>query len=116
MTLQHQIGMQHYTPLPLRFHRQHSSNPSSSSAIEDLSSGAPKNPNCDKIETHDPPKLSEAPDTTSRQTKTVAQTDQELFEKLESMCGGGGAAALELENGKPVTMKRGVKDNMFRLI
>ena len=28
----------------------------------------------------------------------------------------GGIAGIELEDGKPVTMKRGVRENMFRLI
>ncbi|PGH11742.1 hypothetical protein AJ80_07003 [Polytolypa hystricis UAMH7299] len=48
--------------------------------------------------------------------KTIAEMDQELREKLEAMGSGGGPAALELENGKPVAMKRSVKNNMFRLI
>lgn len=48
--------------------------------------------------------------------KTQLQTDAELQQKLEEISGGGGEAGLELENGKPVAMKRGVKENMFRLI
>lgn len=40
----------------------------------------------------------------------------ELREKLEGISGGGGAAGLELENGQPVAMKRGVRSNMFRVI
>lgn len=59
---------------------------------------------------------SESSRSSSGNTKSVAQADRELLEKLELMCGGGGDAALELENGKPVTMKRGVRNNMFRLI
>jgi hypothetical protein len=50
------------------------------------------------------------------QNKTMSQLDEELRQKLEGMSGDGGAAGLELENGKPVAMKRGVRDNMFRLI
>lgn len=46
----------------------------------------------------------------------MAQLDEELREKLEDMSGEGGASGIELENGKPVAMKRGVRDNMFRLI
>lgn len=48
--------------------------------------------------------------------KTMAELDAELMRKLEEMSGGGGEAGLELENGKPVAMKRGVRENMFRLI
>ena len=48
--------------------------------------------------------------------KTVAQLDEELRTKLEGRSGDGGAAGLELENGKPVAMKRGVRENLFRLI
>ena len=48
--------------------------------------------------------------------KTMAEQDEELRLKLEGISGEGGAAGLELEDGKPVAMKRGVKNNMFRLI
>ncbi|MCJ1225059.1 hypothetical protein MMC12_001708 [Toensbergia leucococca] len=48
--------------------------------------------------------------------KTMAELDEELRLKLEGISGDGGAAGLELEDGKPVAMKRGVKENMFRLI
>jgi hypothetical protein len=48
--------------------------------------------------------------------KTMAQLDEELREKLEGRSGDGGAAGLELEDGKPVAMKRSVRENMFRLI
>ncbi|TGZ81906.1 hypothetical protein EX30DRAFT_371110 [Ascodesmis nigricans] len=50
------------------------------------------------------------------QKKTQAQSDEELRQKLEEMSGGGGVAGLELEDGRPVAMKRGVAANMFRLI
>jgi hypothetical protein len=46
----------------------------------------------------------------------MAQIDAELREKLEGMSGDGGAAGIELEDGKAVAMKRGVRENMFRLI
>ncbi len=46
----------------------------------------------------------------------MAELDEELRLKLEGISGDGGEAGLELENGRPVAMKRGVKDNMFRLI
>ncbi|GAB1214771.1 hypothetical protein ATERTT37_003940 [Aspergillus terreus] len=52
----------------------------------------------------------------SKQSKTVAQADEELREKLEQMSGGGGASGIEYEDGKPSTMKRSVRNNMFRYI
>lgn len=48
--------------------------------------------------------------------KTVGEMDDELRLKLEGISGEGGEAGLELEDGKPVAMKRGVRENMFRLI
>lgn len=35
---------------------------------------------------------------------------------MERLAGDGGEAGIELEDGKPVAMKRGVRENMFRLI
>ena len=55
-------------------------------------------------------------DSLAEPKKTQAQTDLELQQKLEAISGGGGEAGLELEDGRPVAMKRGVKENMFRLI
>ena len=52
----------------------------------------------------------------SEKKKTQAELDDELRQKLEAMSGDGGAAGLELEDGQPVSMKRGVKNNMFRYI
>ncbi|CAG7989057.1 unnamed protein product [Penicillium nalgiovense] len=49
-------------------------------------------------------------------TKTVSQADAELRERLEQMSGEGGASGIEYEDGKPNAMKRGVRNNMFRLI
>lgn len=46
----------------------------------------------------------------------MAEMDEELRLKLEGISGEGGEAGLELEDGKPVAMKSGVKENMFRLI
>ncbi|KAF5861991.1 hypothetical protein ETB97_012226 [Aspergillus alliaceus] len=48
--------------------------------------------------------------------KTVSQADEELRQKLEQMSGEGGAAGIEYEDGKPSTMKRSVRNNMFRYI
>ena len=51
-----------------------------------------------------------------KSTKTQAQLDQELMEKMAGLSGDGGEAGVELENGVPVSMKRSVKNNMFRYI
>jgi hypothetical protein len=48
--------------------------------------------------------------------KTQVQIDEEVKEKFAGMSEEGGPAALELENGRPVAMKRGVRENMFRVI
>jgi hypothetical protein len=48
--------------------------------------------------------------------KTIAQLDEELRMKMEDRSGDGGDAGIELEDGKPTAMKRGVRENMFRLI
>ena len=48
--------------------------------------------------------------------KSVAQADEELREKLEQMSGEGGASGIEYEDGRPNTMKRSVRNNMFRYI
>ncbi|KAM0326659.1 hypothetical protein ACHAQA_006528 [Verticillium albo-atrum] len=48
--------------------------------------------------------------------KTMAELDAELRLKMESISGDGGAAGVEYEDGKAEGLKRGVKDNMFRVI
>jgi hypothetical protein len=58
-----------------------------------------------------------APDAEKRKkNKTMAELDEELRLKLEGMDKEGGEAGLELEDGKPAAMKRGVRENMFRVI
>ncbi|KAL4780640.1 hypothetical protein BJX76DRAFT_38725 [Aspergillus varians] len=47
---------------------------------------------------------------------SVAQEDEELRRRLEEMSGEGGASGIEYEDGKPQTMKRSVRNNMFRYI
>jgi hypothetical protein len=44
------------------------------------------------------------------------QLDKEMQEKMAGIAGDGGDAGLELEDGRPVSMKRGVRENMFRYI
>lgn len=52
----------------------------------------------------------------SQPNKTQQELDDELMKKLAGISGGGGESGVEYEDGKPVAMKRGVKNNMFRLI
>ncbi|RPB00689.1 hypothetical protein L873DRAFT_1599990, partial [Choiromyces venosus 120613-1] len=48
--------------------------------------------------------------------KTSAESDDGLRRKLEEISGDGGASGVETEDGKPVAMKRSVRNNMFRYI
>ncbi|KAJ5046605.1 uncharacterized protein L3040_003844 [Drepanopeziza brunnea f. sp. 'multigermtubi'] len=51
-----------------------------------------------------------------KRQKTVLEQDEELKLRLESISGEGGGAGVEYEGGKAVGLKRGVKENMFRVI
>ncbi len=46
----------------------------------------------------------------------MAELDEEMRLKLEAISGEGGGAGVEYEGGKAVGLKRGVKENMFRVI
>ncbi|ORY64910.1 uncharacterized protein BCR38DRAFT_408670 [Pseudomassariella vexata] len=48
--------------------------------------------------------------------KTMAELDEEMKEKMSGLSGEGGDAGVEYEDGQPVSMKRSVKNNMFRYI
>ncbi|KAH6860905.1 hypothetical protein BKA58DRAFT_392383 [Alternaria rosae] len=48
--------------------------------------------------------------------KTQAELDAELMAKMAGLDGEGGEAGIEYEDGKPASMKRSVKNNMFRYI
>ena len=48
--------------------------------------------------------------------KTQAELDKEIQAKLAGIAGDGGEAGVEYEDGVPVAMKRGVRNNMFRYI
>lgn len=48
--------------------------------------------------------------------KTLAQLDEELRMKMSGIAGDGGEAGIELEDGQPTSMKRSVRENMFRYI
>lgn len=52
----------------------------------------------------------------STKSKTMAQKDAELMQKLAGISGDGGESGVEYEDGKASAMKRSVKNNMFRLI
>ncbi|KAI4112445.1 MAG: hypothetical protein LQ345_006403, partial [Seirophora villosa] len=64
----------------------------------------------------DKPKGKGGPSIASGKKKTVAELDEELRLKMEGKSGEGGEAGMQLEDGKPTTMKRSVRENMFRLI
>lgn len=53
---------------------------------------------------------------TSKATKSWSDTDEQVRRAMEGLAGDGGEAGVELEDGKPVSMKRGVRENMFRYI
>ncbi|KAK1763853.1 hypothetical protein QBC33DRAFT_548750 [Phialemonium atrogriseum] len=63
----------------------------------------------------DPPK-EEKREPSQPKKKTLAELDEEVRLKLEGMSGEGGAAGVEYENGRAEGLKRGVKQNMFRVI
>ncbi|KAK6085617.1 hypothetical protein SCUP515_00724 [Seiridium cupressi] len=48
--------------------------------------------------------------------KTMAELDEEMKMKMSGLAGDGGESGVEYEDGKPVAMKRSVKNNMFRYI
>jgi hypothetical protein len=48
--------------------------------------------------------------------KTQKEMDEELKQKMEGISGDGGASGVVYEDGKPVAMKRSVRENMFRYI
>lgn len=51
-----------------------------------------------------------------KRKKTMAELDAEMQAAMEGHAGDGGLAGAEMEGGKAVSMKRGVRDNMFRYI
>ena len=55
-------------------------------------------------------------DAAPKRKKTQAQLDEELRLKMSGLAGDGGESGIEYEDGQPVSMKRGVKNNMFRYI
>ncbi len=55
-------------------------------------------------------------DETKIKKKTQAELDAEVMAKLAGHDSEGGEAGIEYEDGKPASMKRSVKNNMFRYI
>lgn len=47
---------------------------------------------------------------------TTLELDEQLRKKMARLSGDGDEAGIEYEDGKPVAMKRSVKNNMFRYI
>ncbi|KAL1303424.1 hypothetical protein AAFC00_006814 [Neodothiora populina] len=56
------------------------------------------------------------PHTMTKKKKTMAELDEELRQKMSGLSGDGGESGVEYEDGQPVSMKRSVKNNMFRYI
>lgn len=52
----------------------------------------------------------------AKKVKTQAELDAEFQLKMQEHAGDGGASGVEYEDGRPVSMKRSVKNNMFRYI
>ena len=52
----------------------------------------------------------------AKKVKTQAELDVEFQLKMQEHSGDGGASGVEYEDGQPVSMKRSVKNNMFRYI
>jgi hypothetical protein len=61
-------------------------------------------------------KAGEGQDKPAKAKKTIAEMDEELRMKMSGLAGDGGEAGIELEGGQPVSMKRSVRENMFRYI
>ncbi|KAF2018757.1 hypothetical protein BU24DRAFT_104599 [Aaosphaeria arxii CBS 175.79] len=57
-----------------------------------------------------------ATEKTPTKKKTQSELDKELELKMKGLAGDGGEAGVELEDGQPVSMKRSVRNNMFRYI
>jgi hypothetical protein len=55
-------------------------------------------------------------DTPKVKKKTQAELDKELELKMQGLSGDGGESGVEMEDGQPVSMKRSVRNNMFRYI
>ncbi|KAI4854445.1 hypothetical protein E4T44_00179 [Aureobasidium sp. EXF-8845] len=90
----------------LRQTRLASSNPKSASSPTDTQNTQKQSTPQSQVEKSEQPK----------KHKTLAELDEELRQKMAGASGDGGDAGVEYEDGQPVSMKRSVKNNMFRYI
>ncbi|KAJ5558880.1 hypothetical protein N7535_009247 [Penicillium sp. DV-2018c] len=86
------------------------------SKAEDLEKAKPKHEQSNQESEDTAPTEGNKRHTSPTKPQTQAQADAELRERLEQMSGEGGASGIEYEDGKANTMKRGVRNNMFRYI
>ena len=93
--------------VPFKFHRRAAT--SSTTAESDKGEGEGKSQSDDT-------KTDKKVEDMKQKKKTMAQLDEEMRQAMEGIAGDGGEAGAELEDGKPVAMKRSVKENMFRYI
>lgn len=75
-----------------------------------------KAPSSEPSEKSDSTKRKEAIEKMKKAHQSMAQADEDMRNIMEGLAGDGGSAGAELEDGKPVAMKRGVRENMFRYI
>ncbi|KAF2094895.1 hypothetical protein NA57DRAFT_80063 [Rhizodiscina lignyota] len=87
---------------------RHASSKSESSSVGE----SPEKSKLNNDETPEPSKSDQQP----ARRKSVTELDEELKQKMAGIAGDGGDAGIELEDGQPVSMKRGVRENMFRYI
>lgn len=87
--------------LPVRWSTSNPSGPSTSAQDQ-----APKN---DDLSTEDT--TPKEPKERNSKSKTMAELDEEMRAKMSGLSGDGGEAGIEYEDGKPVAMKRSVKNN-----
>ncbi|KAJ5121666.1 uncharacterized protein N7515_009627 [Penicillium bovifimosum] len=86
------------------------------SKAEDPEKSKPKQEQSDQTSKTTAPTDGNKRHTLPPKPQTVSQADAELRERLEQMSGEGGASGIEYEDGKANAMKRGVRNNMFRVI
>ncbi|KAJ2970528.1 hypothetical protein NUW58_g9667 [Xylaria curta] len=98
-------------------HRTLKSSLRANSLLRRFAGTKPGSPSRPLAASHDvTPPTPPVPSQSQEQNKTMAQRDEELRQKMSGLAGDGGEAGIEYEDGKPVAMKRSVKNNMFRYI
>ena len=92
---------------------------STSNAQSSTANGQPSQNTTPTLQNQDQTTKSTANETASNDApkkKSVLQQDEELRQEMSGLSGDGGESGIEYEDGKPVSMKRSVKNNMFRYI